>query len=169
MSGRSEIWRAIEAGVAFPAPGCNYVHFPALPAQILVMGPNSPARPAQQQIPTIRDLVRRRVEETGLRKVARQIRMSPSGLSSFLEGTAPYQKSIRKLHAWYRRELATGEPPVDVETTAAALRVLARLVPPAGRSRFVDCTLEVLTRRLPAGAQLPVLLAPYDDFIRSRD
>lgn len=133
------------------------------------MVPSSPAGPTQQQITTIRDLVRRRVEETGLRNVARQIGMSPSGLSKFLEGTAPYQKSIRRLHAWHRRELASGEPPVDVETTAAALRVLARLVPPAGRSRFVDCTLEVLTRRLPAGAQLPALLAPYDDFIRASD
>jgi hypothetical protein len=95
--------------------------------------------------------------------------MSPSGLSKLLEGTAPYQKSIRKLRAWYKRELATGEGTPDVEITATALRVLAKLVPPAGRGRFVDCTLQVLVDRLPAGARLPELLAPYDEFIRAPD
>lgn len=128
---------------------------------------NSPAGATRQQIPLVRDHVRRRVEETGLRNVARQIGMSPSGLAKLLDGTTPYQKSIRKLYAWYARELTSGKPPVDAKMIAAALRVLARLVPPAGRSRFVDSVVEVLTRRLPAGTRLPELLAPYDDFIRA--
>lgn len=50
---------------------------------------------------TVREALRRRVEETTLREVADEIPMSFSGLRSFLRGGTPQPATRAKLIAWY--------------------------------------------------------------------
>lgn len=52
-----------------------------------------------QIVPTIRAAVADRVEKTTLRKVAREIGMTPSGLTKFIGGAVPYRRTLRKLEA----------------------------------------------------------------------
>jgi hypothetical protein len=42
----------------------------------------------------------------GLRQLAREVEMSPSGLSKLMEGTDPYTKTVDRLLRWYRGDCA---------------------------------------------------------------
>src|SRR5688572_8265908 len=44
-----------------------------------------------------------RVEATSLRSVSREIGMSATGLSKFLDGNAPYLPTLNRLRNWYLR------------------------------------------------------------------
>jgi hypothetical protein len=105
-------------------------------------------------IETIRDFVIRRVGNTSLRHVARQVGMSPTGLSKFMGGTAPYQGTLGKLETWFLREQTVNASP-DAETVAVALRVLARVVSPSRRSGFVENVLNDF--RMTLGPEDPLL------------
>jgi hypothetical protein len=92
-------------------------------------------------IPRIREAVIERVERTTLREVARQIGMTASGLTKFMGGGEPYRKIRRRLEAWYVRKAArvpAGEGVPSADAAAAAIRILATYLPPAGRGAFVD-------------------------------
>lgn len=114
-----------------------------------------PTAGAEQLMVEIRSLAGERVERTSLRAVASQVGMSPTGLSKFLGGAAPYQKTIGKLEAWYL--LHQGDP-TDMDgpspqSVAVAVRLLARLAPPSARTGFVDELLLVMRRVAPAEAE----------------
>lgn len=47
-----------------------------------------------------RDLLKKEVEKRSLRKVAREVGLSPTGLAKFLLGSTPYSPTIRKLERW---------------------------------------------------------------------
>ena len=61
------------------------------------MPPSSPRVP----IGAIRDAAALAVERESLRKVARQVGLSPNGLKQFLAGRRPYTSTEQKLNAWY--------------------------------------------------------------------
>jgi hypothetical protein len=118
------------------------------------MPTNSPAE--QSLIPKIREAVVASVERTSLRNVARQIRMTPSGLMKFLSGAAPYRPTRRKLEAWFVRHSADAGDKDGVtspETAAAAIRILGLYASPAERGAFVDALLEQVSPVLPAAPE----------------
>jgi len=41
------------------------------------------------------------LEVASLRQTAREVGMSPTGLSNFLNGAKPYTPTVRKLRTWY--------------------------------------------------------------------
>lgn len=57
----------------------------------------------KQDIEKLRDTLQHRVYATGLRRTAREVGLSAGGLMNFLEGAAPYNKTIGKLRSWYGR------------------------------------------------------------------
>lgn len=83
-----------------------------------------PADPRSLSIRHLREAAEKRVENTSLRKVAREIGMSPTGLKKFLLGTAPYSPTIRRLRNWYVRFAAVQGSGVEPEDASAALAVL---------------------------------------------
>lgn len=85
-----------------------------------------------------------RVEETSLRQVAGELGMSPTGLSQFLEGGAPYRPVRRKLERWWE---ANGHRPMEVVPLPLARVAMDDLVvelPPAERQRAIRGMLAVL-------------------------
>src|SRR5215213_2811261 len=83
----------------------------------------------ERTLPIAREAARLRIRETSLRQVAREIGMSPSGLTGALEGATPYGKTREKLLAWYAGVRGMGDVPLPVaENVLAAL--LRRLPEP---------------------------------------
>lgn len=83
----------------------------------------------------IRAALRAAVAEHGVRVVARQAGMSPSGLTKVIEGSRPWPKTWERLRAWY----ATAAPELNrtsAETGRAALSLLARGISPELRGTF---------------------------------
>jgi lambda repressor-like predicted transcriptional regulator len=76
----------------------------------------------------VRSTAQRRMDATSLRAVARQVGMSPSGLSKFLAGARPYSKTLARLRAWY---LWQSEQPATLspQETLAALQLLTSPLP----------------------------------------
>jgi Ser/Thr protein kinase RdoA (MazF antagonist) len=77
--------------------------------------------------------LRLRIEQTSLRKVAREVGMSLGGFHGFLAGTDAHPATLRKVRAWYVREMARRREeegfPVDSATAEAALAVLLEDIP----------------------------------------
>ena len=82
------------------------------------------ADPRSATVRHMREVAASRVENTSLRKVAREIGMSPTGLKKFLEGTAPYSPTVRRLRNWYVRYTAVQQSDVETVDASAALSVL---------------------------------------------
>jgi hypothetical protein len=61
--------------------------------------------PGSVMAEVLRRGVERRVEETSLRSVARDIGMSPMGVRHFTLGATPCPATLRKLRRWYARNL----------------------------------------------------------------
>lgn len=57
----------------------------------------------EAEITAMREAAARNVDQYGLRRIARQIGMSPSGLKKFLKGAAPYRKTLHKVSEWSAR------------------------------------------------------------------
>ncbi len=72
----------------------------------------------------LRETAAARVENTSLRSVAREIGMSPTGLKKFLQGTAPYSPTLRRLRNWYVRYAAAQPSGVELADADAAVAVL---------------------------------------------
>jgi hypothetical protein len=53
-----------------------------------------------REIESIRSALREYLDFTSLRQVSREVGMSPTGLSNFINGAEPYVPTIRKLRAW---------------------------------------------------------------------
>jgi hypothetical protein len=94
----------------------------------------------------LRDMAAARVENTSLRGVAREIGMSPTGLKKFLQGTAPYSPTLRRLRKWYLQHAALPTGEVSYHDASAALVVLTHDLQPEPRREASDCVLECLER-----------------------
>jgi hypothetical protein len=60
------------------------------------------------------------IARTSLRAVARRVRMSPSGLTKFLDGSNPYGHTVARLREWYYGEAGVHQTPPEL--IAAQLR-----------------------------------------------
>ena len=94
----------------------------------------------------LRETAAARVENTSLRSVAREIGMSPTGLKKFLQGTAPYSPTLRRLRAWYVQYAAVQHGHVQLEDASAALSVLVHDLSPDPRKGTAGCLLECVGR-----------------------
>ena len=81
------------------------------------------ASPESPTVRILREAVRRALRGRSLRTVAKEIGMSPMGVSSFLEGGGPYAVSELKLMGWY---LAHGVD--EPEPSAESVRVIRALL-----------------------------------------
>lgn len=107
-----------------------------------------------------------RVEETSLRHVAGELKMSPTGLREFLDGGAPYRPVRRKLDTWWE---ANGHLPMEavpLELARVALNDMVADLPPAERPRAIRGVLAVLVgehrdARVTPPAWVPELCAEY--------
>ena len=94
----------------------------------------------------LRETAAARVENTSLRSVAREIGMSPTGLKKFLQGTAPYSPTLRRLRNWYVQYAAVQSGNVGLEDAYAALNVLVHDLAPDPRRDTAGCLLECVGR-----------------------
>jgi Ser/Thr protein kinase RdoA (MazF antagonist) len=81
----------------------------------------------------LRAALRLRIDQTSLRNVAREVGMSLGGFHGFLAGTDAHPATLRKVRAWYVREMARRREEesleVDSATAQAALAVLLEDIP----------------------------------------
>ncbi|HWK90430.1 MAG TPA: hypothetical protein VNP72_10605 [Longimicrobium sp.] len=105
------------------------------------MSQQAPADPRTAAIRHMREAAAARVENTSLRRVARDIGMSPTGLKKFLCGAAPYSPTVRRLRNWYVRHAAAQQSDVETVDASAALSVLMHDL---GSDSRRDAALEVL-------------------------
>lgn len=112
------------------------------------------------EIEFLRDAVRRRVEETSIRQVALEVKMSHGGIYNFVIGTVvPYGKTLAKVRAWYLALWAEGgeglSPDAARYLIAQMLGPIPRRVRETAQGEFLD-GVEALFRRY--GRSLPVWL-----------
>lgn len=81
--------------------------------------------------------------ETSLRKVARDVGMSPTGLSKFMDGAQPYARTYSKLRNWYVRR-GHRSPSLDAEGAWVAIRMLTAHLPDLERAECQRRLLQVL-------------------------
>ncbi len=96
------------------------------------------------RIEAMREAVRLAVSIKSLRAVAREVGLSPMGLSNFLNGRQPYTATRRKLTLWYAQHGA--ELGAREDAVRAALDILLEGLPTKGRERAMEAVLEVVER-----------------------
>jgi hypothetical protein len=79
-----------------------------------------------------------RVAATSLRSVSREIGMSATGLSKFLDGNAPYLPTLNRLRNWYLRHAAPADAGLSEEDAHAALALLVHDLSPEARHAAID-------------------------------
>lgn len=79
-----------------------------------------------------------RVEATSLRGVSREIGMSATGLSKFLDGNAPYLPTLNRLRNWYVRHALSPAGTLSEEDAHAALSLLVHDLTPEARHAAID-------------------------------
>lgn len=107
--------------------------------------PTSPD-PRMQTVKHLRETAQSRVDNTSLRSVAREIGMSPTGLKKFLQGTAPYSPTLRRLRNWYVQYAAVQSGNVHEQDAAAALGILVHDLSPDPRRQTAACLLDCVGR-----------------------
>ena len=123
----------------------------------------------------IRQAARQLVEAVGLRKTARQVGLSPTGLKKALAADRLHEITWTKLREWYVREILGTEKPA-AESGAVLLEALLRQVDPALRPRVRTAIVGDVGRiygeeKLPAPAWLvdvPGGLEAYEEARRER-
>jgi hypothetical protein len=88
-------------------------------------------------IDVIRAAVRTAIENSSVRQVARDVGMSPTGLTMALEAENPRAATMRKLREWYVRWAAT-ERAIDPISVRAALDLLLGDLPARARDSFAE-------------------------------
>jgi hypothetical protein len=88
----------------------------------------------------LRNMAARRVAATSLRSVSREIGMSATGLSKFLNGNAPYSPTLHRLRNWYLRHAAEDRTTQSLseESAYAALALLVHDLSPDARHAAVE-------------------------------
>ena len=107
----------------------------------------------QSLIRRMRDTIAARVENTSLRSVAREMRMSPSGLKKFLDGAAPYSPTMRRLRQWFLQYGSDQTGEVQADEAEAALKVLVHDLTGAARRDTAVSILEQLGRAYEASGK----------------
>jgi hypothetical protein len=102
--------------------------------------------PKSTSIRHIREVATARVQATSLRRVAREIGMSPTGLRKFLDGTEPYTPTLHRLRVWYVRFAATPAGEVTREEASAALAILTHDLSPTPQRVAANGILDLLAR-----------------------
>jgi hypothetical protein len=110
------------------------------------MRDQNPTDPRTSTIRHMREAAAARVENTSLRSVAREIGMSPTGLKKFLQGTAPYSPTLRRLRNWYVQYAAVQAGEVQKQDATAALAVLVHDLSPDPRRTAASCVLDCVSR-----------------------
>lgn len=72
--------------------------------------------------------------------------MSPSGLHSFMGGTAPHYSTIRKVTNWYVRETRRDPTSERVATIEAAIGLLVEHLPMGARNEAREGVIEVIRK-----------------------
>jgi hypothetical protein len=115
------------------------------------------------EIEFLREALRRRVEQTSIRTVAVEVKMSHGGIYNLVSGkVAPYGKTLAKLRAWYLHQWAEGgeglSAPAARNLIDQMLVSIPRAVRPGASVELLDA-MEALHRRyeLPAPAWLHAL------------
>jgi hypothetical protein len=101
---------------------------------------------AEEDVQHLREAAAARVEATSLRGTAREIGMSPTWLTKFLLGAAPYSVTLRRLRKWYLQYGATPSVGITLQDARVALAVLTNDLTPATRRVISDCLLDCLGR-----------------------
>lgn len=104
----------------------------------------------------IRAVLRRRVGELGLRPVAREVGMSPTGLRNVLEGTLGHRGTLRKLEAWAKRHEVREPDPAAGQALSALLQPVSDTYRAEARQYLVAALKRVYVR---FGVALPEWLA----------
>jgi hypothetical protein len=89
----------------------------------------------------LREAVAARAEATSLRRVAREIGVSPSGLHYFLRGGSPYSPTRHKLERWYVREAPAPYEGLSAGAVRALLSAMVQDLPPSARRPAMDAIL----------------------------
>ena len=95
-------------------------------------------------ISVLRETARLRVQAKSLRKAAKEIGLSPTGLQGFLDGSEPYAPTIQKLLEWYVQEEVRKAIQLSPETAEAALTLLVRHLPEPQRAAAIRHLLQTL-------------------------
>ena len=91
---------------------------------------------------TIRAYAQKRVDQSSLRDVADEVGMSFSGLRSFLSGTSPHPRTVKRLVGWYAVSRAGKLPPRATPIARSEVDVAVSLIAmtlkqvPVGRKRL---------------------------------
>ena len=124
------------------------------------MNDQTPDDPRSASIRHVREVAAARVENTSLRRVAREIGMSPMGLRNFLRGTRPYSPTLRRLRNWYVRYAAHRSGTVQMEDATAALSVLVHDLGSVPRRQAAVTVLDAVGRGYEqSGVQRPEWVA----------
>lgn len=102
--------------------------------------------PQVASIRHIREVLTARVNATSLRRVAREVGMSPTGLRKFLDGTDPYSPTVHRLRVWYLQFANNPGPELEKEAASAALAVLTHDLSPTPRAEAADGVLDAVGR-----------------------
>ena len=110
-------------------------------------------------VEAIRAAAKLAIEATSLRRVARDVRMSPMGLKHFVAGTQPYSATYRKLIAWYTVHPAEAGG-FSVEAARGAMKVMTDGLPEEARAAAAVAVIGVvLAQHEKAGTRPPAWLA----------
>ena len=95
------------------------------------------------EIESLREALRRRVEETSVRQVAAEVKMSHGGIYNLVQGdVVPYGKTLAKLRAWYVERTVRGgggyTPAAARYVMEQMLETVPRPVRPAAELELLD-------------------------------
>jgi len=89
-----------------------------------------PSRKATASLDALREAVRARVDDSGLREVAREVGMAHASLGDFLSGRVPRAANVAKLRKWFEGDdnevLRLRQEVAELRTQIAELKRLLR-------------------------------------------
>ena len=88
------------------------------------------------EIEFLREALRRRVEQTSIRHVAMEVKMSHGGIYNLVLGkVAPYGKTLAKLRAWYLEQWAQGGEGLSTDAARYLIEQMLSSIPRTMRAR----------------------------------
>jgi hypothetical protein len=105
-----------------------------------------PARRRPAGVALLRDVVRRAVEASTLRRVAREIGVSAPGLALFIDGAVPREQSLDRYRSWFLQTSTARAGSVSKETVLLAIGVLLQSLPPNAQERTRSQLMRMLLR-----------------------
>jgi hypothetical protein len=117
-------------------------------------------RDEEPSLHRIRAAARMRIEATSLRRTAREISLSPTGLSGFVSGKAASPATRVKVLSWYARQAWREGRELPPGSASAMVGLLVGHLPEAARPAVAGAVVDVLARAtdahgLPRPAWMP--------------